>query len=279
MGGPKLGSSPIATWDAGERIIVFAIDDQGAVVFQRQHASSVGFDPVQSLGGNINRGGVPFVANFDVTHNIDGRLEVCAIATDNALYHISETTPGGPWSNWQNLGGSLFAAPPALGRNLDGRLEAFANRPDGTIWHIWQTAPGSWLGAGWAQLGTMPFVHPMIGRKPDGRMEIFGVSPNDGQIWHAWQTAPNDYFSPWNQLGFRTRVSNVDGREQQPMVVSNSDGRMEVFGIALNHGIDSAAQHTWQTAINSGWSDWDMLPRIVDDPWLVREFGRGFRES
>ena len=37
--------------------------------------------------------------------NADGRLEVFARGTDNALWHIWQTAPNNGWSGWASLGG------------------------------------------------------------------------------------------------------------------------------------------------------------------------------
>ena len=47
-----------------------------------------------------------------VTRNSDGRLEVFARGTDNALWHIwQQHAHAGPWSNWASLGGVLINDP------------------------------------------------------------------------------------------------------------------------------------------------------------------------
>jgi hypothetical protein len=47
-------------------------------------------------------------SNPAVTDNSDGRLEVFARGTDDALWHIWQTAAhSGPWSGWASLGGIL----------------------------------------------------------------------------------------------------------------------------------------------------------------------------
>jgi hypothetical protein len=47
-----------------------------------------------------------------VIDNSDGRLEVFARGTDDALWHIWQTAPhAGPWSGWASLGGILKDEP------------------------------------------------------------------------------------------------------------------------------------------------------------------------
>jgi hypothetical protein len=42
--------------------------------------------------------------------NLDGRLEVFAIGSDNNLHHIWQTSPNNGWLNWQSLGSKIIAA-------------------------------------------------------------------------------------------------------------------------------------------------------------------------
>ena len=53
-----------------------------------------------SLGGEITSSPV-------VTSDADGRLEVFARGTDNALWHMWQTAPNNGWSSWASLGGIL----------------------------------------------------------------------------------------------------------------------------------------------------------------------------
>ncbi len=83
----------------------------------------------------------------------DGRIEVFARGTDDALWHIWQTVPhAGPWSAWASLAGGL-TSDAVVSLNSDGRLEAFARGTDFALWNIWQTAlhAGPW--SAWSSLG------------------------------------------------------------------------------------------------------------------------------
>jgi hypothetical protein len=139
----------------------------------------------QSMGGILTTKPV-------VGRNKDGRLEVFARGTDNALWHIWQTSANGPWSGWASLGGVITSSP-ALGSNKDGRLEAFARGTNGALWHIWQLAPnGNW--SGWASLGGGIVGDSSVGSNQDGRMEVL-VRGTNLALWHRWQTAPSN---GWN---------------------------------------------------------------------------------
>lgn len=82
--------------------------------------------------------------NPAVATNADGRLEVFALGTDHALWHIFQTYANGTWSDWSFLGGAIMSNP-AVAVKQDGRLEVFVYGTDMALWHIWQMSPGgSW---------------------------------------------------------------------------------------------------------------------------------------
>jgi hypothetical protein len=64
-------------------------------------------------------------------------MEVFVRGTDNALWHIWQTTPNGTWSGWASLGGVL-TSDPIVASNADGRLEVFVRGTDNALWHIWE---------------------------------------------------------------------------------------------------------------------------------------------
>jgi C1A family cysteine protease len=138
-----------------------------------------------SLGGQIT-------TDPAVAQNHDGRLEVFARGTDNALWHNWQTSAGGGWSGWASLGGQITTNP-AGSRNADGRLEVFARGTDNALWHNWQTsAGGGW--SGWASLGGQITTNPAVAQNRDGRLEAFARG-TDNALWHRWQTSPNNGWS------------------------------------------------------------------------------------
>jgi acylphosphatase len=198
-----------------------------------------------------------------VDQNADGRLEVFAVGTDNALWHIWQTAPNGGWSGWASLGGVITSEPMA-GRNADGRLEVFARGTDNALWHNWQVAPNDgW--SGWASLGGVITSEPVVTNNADGRLEVFARGTDDA-LWHIWQTAPSNGWSGWVSLGGIITTDPVLGR--------NADGRLEVFV----RGTDNALWHIWQTAPNNGWSGWDSLGGILTSEPVVSNNADGRME-
>ena len=66
-----------------------------------QTAPNNGWSGWASLGGIITS--MP-----SVTINADRRLEVFALGTDNALWHLWQTAPNSGWSGWASVGGRLL---------------------------------------------------------------------------------------------------------------------------------------------------------------------------
>ncbi|HEV7240784.1 MAG TPA: matrixin family metalloprotease, partial [Thermoanaerobaculia bacterium] len=199
----------------------------------------------QSLSGVIT-------SRVAVGRNADGRLEIFARGTDNALWHKWQTAPSaGPWSAWYSLGGVITSDPVAVS-NGDGRLEVFARGTDNAVWHLWQTAPSAGPWSGWSSLGGVITSNIAAARNADGRLEIFARG-TDNALWHKWQTAPSaGPWSAWYSLG---GVITSD-----PVTALNWNGRLEVFA----RGTDGAVWHLWQTAPSAGpWSGWSSLGGVI----------------
>jgi len=188
--------------------------------------------------------------------NVDGRLEMFGVGTDNALWHIWQTAPhAATWSAWGSLGG-VITSEPAVALNTDGRLEVFARGTDNALWHIWQTAPHAATWSAWGSLGGVITSEPAVAVNTDGRIEVFARG-TDNAVWHIYQTAPHTQaWSAWESLG---GVISSD-----PVVAVNSDARLEVFA----RGTDNAVWHIYQTAPHTAtWSAWESLGGVItSDP-------------
>src|SRR5213593_1282978 len=142
-------------------------------------------------GGWTSLGGV-ITSNIATARNADGRLEIFARGTDNALWHKWQTALNNGWSRWSALGG-VITSDSVTAQNADGRLEVFVRGTDNAVWHKWQTAPNNgW--SGWVSLGGIITSNIVIGRNADGRMELF-VRGTDQAVWHRWQVAPSNGWS------------------------------------------------------------------------------------
>ncbi|MEA2639165.1 MAG: hypothetical protein QOF51_559 [Chloroflexota bacterium] len=222
-----------------------------------------------ALGGQLTGGAAV------IGQNADGRLEVFATALGAVgpeLAHVWQTSPGGDWSDWANLG-----APPgnplsalALGQNLDGRLEVFGRvglMSIGALWHLWQdpAAPTAW--SAWADLGGGVGAHVLaVGQNADGRLEVFAVGSLGG-LWHLWQDAATATgWSAWDDLGSPPGASLTQGIA----VGQNADGRLAAFAAAT----DGAVWQIMQQTPNGGWGAWASLGALAGTTLAVPAVGR-----
>jgi hypothetical protein len=241
-----LTTTPSVNLSADGRLEVFAVGRRDIyhadLVHIWQPAPNSGpWSNWSSLGGQLK-----FVAPA-TARNADGRLEVFACTSDNALWHIWQTAPSNGWSGWQSLGGQVVGAPIAI-ENADGRIEVFVRGTDAQLWHIWQTAPnGNW--SGWASLGGYMLSTPVAVRNADGKLEVFATSYLNGwPLAHIWQISPNGPWSGW------AADLPVDQPYETPAVALNADSRLEVFGNGWWLG---PLRHQWQTWPDRAWSVWN----------------------
>jgi len=201
----------------------------------------------------VNWGARPSVAR-----NADGRLEVFALDSVGALWHIQQTSPGMNWNSWASLGiapNTNVLPDLAVERNADGRLEIFALDSVGALWHTWQTSPGDgwfhWFSSGRPQV-TLDWLDVI--QNADGRLEVFALAEGRS-LWHIWQTAPNGTWSPWTSFGNGgpPGLSHIGA----PHAAKNADGRLEVFLTAPTSGIpDIVLWRISQVTSGGSWGDW-----------------------
>jgi hypothetical protein len=170
-------------------------------------------------------------------------LELFFVGLDSHLYHMWQSTPGGP--QWSGAAGLFLAGvnEVAVGSNQDGRLQVFFNGTDGDLYTDWQTAPnGSWHGASVLGGSSTGYRSLALARNADGRLELFYSGFND-RVYRNSQTAPN---GSWGG----EKVFSGDFA-QQIVVGQNQDGRLEIFYVGLNNDI----YHNWQkTAGSDSWN-------------------------
>jgi hypothetical protein len=194
-----------------------------------------------------------------VGHNLDGRLEVFVVAKNGDLLHRVQSAPNAGLGAWQTLaaGSALTAGPLRVGYDQDGRMEVYGIQNGGVLWRVWQTAAnGGWssgVSMGAPAKGIVGGV--TVGNYWSGGLELFAFG-SDQQLYHIWQVVPNGAFGGWASLGAPAPgVSSGD-----PRVVSNADGRVEVFVLAN----DQKLWHIYHTGAKnslsySAWSSWEYL--------------------
>ncbi len=83
---------------------------------------------------------------------------------------------------------------------------------------------------------------PFVGKDANLRLEVFVVG-KDGSLWHNAETSPSGPWGGWSTVLPGTPLSSGPAR-----VISNADGRLEVFGMA------AGLWHVWQTTPNGPWN-------------------------
>ncbi len=178
----------------------------------------------------------------------DRLIAVFARGPDGVLGCVSQVTPGGSWSTWEELGQGISGDPVVL-QNPDGRLEVFAAGPDGFLGHLWQLeAAGNRGWWDWRRAGPEVTEELAVARNADGRHEVFAVGP-ESVLVHVWQHHRLGY-SGWAEWDyFPVSISSA------PAVAQNADGRLEVFAA----GAEGLLGHGWQLGPSgySGWAGWD----------------------
>ncbi|NMF61017.1 hypothetical protein [Pseudanabaena yagii] len=126
-----------------------------------------------------------------------------AIGSDDAAYHIWQTTPGGGWSSWASLGGTCKQI--SVVANQDGRLEVFAIGSDDAAYHIWQTTPGG----GWSSWTSLGGKIKRIGasRQPNGTLQVIALGIDD-ESYRIAQNTPSGGWDNWQRVFMDNRSSS-----------------------------------------------------------------------
>src|SRR5437763_8953060 len=108
------------------RLEVFATGIDNALWHIWQVAPNGSWSTWNSLGKPSS---TSYIINPIVSQNQDGRLEAFVFGSDQALWHIWQTTPGGSWGSWFSSGGPASSNPtiyrPFVRKNDHGRLVVF----------------------------------------------------------------------------------------------------------------------------------------------------------
>lgn len=296
---PKAGGSSIAVGRyQGGRLALYGVNASGALFYRSQDAGGIntwsGWTQSDKPGwysvaaqtdghGHVELIGLQRASqaiwhrtqafvdadSWSNWHQFDGLLNSVAVAKTgpgklevfgtNALgqgWHRSQNTVGANdytvWEPFNLPGGTLRSV--AADTNADGLVEAFALTTAGQIWHRWQTAAAATTYTPWVQLdGARSSI--AVGRNKDGTLQLFAVD-SAGQIWRrAAAPGTNNWFS-WSQLDSTAAVGVLHSLAAE----TNSDGRVELFGV------NTAGQlwHRWQTTAGSDtYSPWTELDGLL----------------
>jgi hypothetical protein len=192
-----------------------------------------------------------------VARNADGRLEVFSLDSANRLVHAWQTSPNGPFSSWRDFG---FVArfPPTVATNADGRLAVFAVDMSGVPFYsqqLWANGP---FGA-MQSLGGATLFQPTVGRNADGRLEVFVVGTSR-QLWHKWQGSPGGSFVNVPATGGWAPMDPAYRFATQPVIGTNVDGTMELFGVRWE---DGAPFHARQSSPNAAFNGFVRMDGVM----------------
>src|SRR2546430_722900 len=148
--GVRWGARPSVARNADGRLEVFALDSSGTLWHIQQTSPGMNWNSWASPGVAPNINVLP---DLVVQGNADGRMEIFALDSAVALWHIWQTSPGDGWFHWFSSGRPQVTLDWLdVIQNADGRLEVFALAEGRSLWHIWQTAPnGTW--SPWTSFG------------------------------------------------------------------------------------------------------------------------------
>lgn len=189
-------SDPAIALSASKQLVLFALDDQGALRYTTQNAGGSWLTGWQTLGGSF--ASAPVMAS-----NADGRLEVFVQGTDHRLYH-SWQSAAGDWAPLEVLGGLTFSGQPAV-TLAQGLLSVAVRNDAGSISLIHQnTGLPSTAWSGWQDLGAPATFYGNalsaligVGTNADGMLKVIARAV-DGNIYDLDQTVGG--FSTWVNL-------------------------------------------------------------------------------
>ena len=190
-------SNPALALSASKQLVLFALDNLGALRINTQAAGSSSWPTTWlKLGGSF--ASAPVVAK-----NADGRLEVFVKGTDQQLYHSAQSAAGA-WSLPSALGGVTFSGQPVVSLAA-GLLNVAVRNDNGTVSLISQLSglPGSdW--SGWQSLGAPTTAYGSsinavigLGTNTDGTLDLLARA-DDGDIYRDNQVAGT--WAGWSNL-------------------------------------------------------------------------------
>jgi hypothetical protein len=191
----KLDKTSAATGSDG-RTYLFALRADNRVVTREQQGG--GWSDWYPVGDRTAT--IPPTASV----NSQGRVEVYAVGTDNAVYRsVSNGAGPGGWSGWNTVGQCCIVSRVSVVQDRFGRMNVFGRGTDNAIYFSRESTPGSGAWTGWQSLGPHIISAPAAVRNSDGWIRVFGVS-GDNNVWvkDLVDIAPdNRQISGWTGMG------------------------------------------------------------------------------
>ena len=161
---------------------------------------------------------------------------------------------------------------PVVATNADGRLEVFINTTSSSLWHIWEmTLNGNWSN-GSEIFGDVDYT-PAVARNSDGRLVVMTGDTEGSYWWTIQNTAGRDSLVSMVVPSWRMQT--------QPVMTTNFDGSLGVFGVRADGNLYYSAQLA-PGAYN--WSNWTLVGSgtvqgIPQLRWIPTACWRSFSEA
>jgi hypothetical protein len=203
---------------------VFALDPSGNVWHDAQQSADVPASSASNWTGWTELEGVTATGAPAVVKNQNATIEIFVPASNGDVWHNWETTPGGAWNGWVDMGAGSYAITALrAANNPDGSLSVLGAGANGDVWYSRESAPEVGWSA-WADLSGAQ-IQPgfAVGQDLNGLLEIFGVdtsgqpwqnAQNSSGGWNGWTKMPADApaFSHAHLLPWFATARNLDGR-------------------------------------------------------------------
>ena len=201
IGGTVTSPLSAASWGP-ERIDVIGIGPERQVLHKALDANHwlPSKETWETLGGSCHSAAGP----LEIVSWGPGRVDIIALATDNAVWHKS--WEGGRWSpsqmDWNEMGGksNLHVAAVAWGPN---RLDAFGVGTDNEVYHkYWDGSQWQPSKVDWTALGGSFMSRPAVISRGFSQLDIFCVGTDHQMYYKAWNSSrwePSE--REWTALG------------------------------------------------------------------------------
>lgn len=237
-----------STGGINSRMQIFVVDANQRLQYREQSAPNTDqWGPWTPISSHVAVQG-PTVRG----RHRDGRMVFFVTGLDGAVYYTTQSQLG--VSGYTPLkaltGPGVIQGPPAVASNADGRLEVFGLGSDGRLYHSFQKRADADEWDVWYPVDPQGRVAgtPVVTNNADGRLEVFARGSDD-KLMHIYQLAPNGSWSGWSALLDITGTPAY--MQNRPSVVTNPDGRIEVFFRARDNSLGQLCQ---LIAPTPGWS-------------------------
>jgi hypothetical protein len=259
------GSDTWAGWNqiAGSfRAVSAETAGDGRIALAATNSAGVVFYTTQTTAGGTAMNSWTLLGPADarsvaLARNSDGHMEVFVVLGTGQVWHIWQTSAGGPFGAWSTgfgrSGTRMVQA--TVATNSDGRVELFLLDASGGIWHRAEILAGGWTD--WTALAAPAntwFVQLTVATNRNGQLQLFLID-NGRRIWTGRQTSAGS--ATWTAFSPLDPVHGPQGRMTQLTARLGGTGLVELFGVDHASGI----WYRRQTATNAfeSWTAWTSM--------------------